>query len=1579
MLHIMKHLKAFFGRYRKSAPMKRGFIPFLETLEGRDLPSSLSAVSITSASNGSTLEDSVSSGDGSPVSSSVSGPFGTANSSASMFELSAAAAGSGSISNPSSASAVGFWDFQILGVPAGNQVPLEFSYQTSLAPSPGGSVLGTISDAVASYSASAGSASQGGTENIAEANGTSDPIITGDVGDNHVITATFVGNGALVASVTAVASASPGASSTSSVTLGLQDVTSPVASQYPGLAVQFDDGQIFHLGTVYTLKDNGSACATPGNVQVGEPIDLNTGNVYQSVVDYSTAGADTLSFTRYYNTFTPSNDAATTLGQRWRSTFDSYLHINSPTSVTAERSTGQILNFNLAGGVWTSDSDMDYKLTQSGSTWTLTDPQDNVETYTDNESGLGMLDTIRARDGYTQTLQYNESDELGSVTDSFGRTLSFTYQNGLLNTLTTPNGLVYSYGYSAGPDVSDELTSVTYPTTPQTSLSYDYYTTGLLKDIFDQDGNRYVSYVYDSQNRATQVYMGGNPGTSSETVSYNADGSRTVSDANGLQTVYKFTLLQGVPKVTEIDRLPSTGAPTSSFYTYDTNGYVATYTDWNGNVTQYVNDARGQPTSITEAAGTPLASATTISYLPNYHLPMQIVAPGLTTIFTYDANGNLLTCTETDTTTQTVPYSTNGQQRTWTYTYDALGHVLTAQGPRTDVNDKTTYTYDATGNLSTVTDALGHVTRITSYNHSGLPLSMTDANGVVTMLAYDAMGRLITSTVETAAGNAVTRYGYDAAGLLTSVTQPDNSVLYYGYDAAERLTGISDPAGESITYTLDGTGNIIRQDIRNSSGAIVETQSQVFNQLNELVQSIGALPNEVTSYGHDPDGNVTSITDPLHNTTTQAFDPLNRLISVTDALNGVTQYGYNAQGNNVSVTAPRYLTTSYVYDGFGQVIQITCPDTGTTIYHLDAAGNVISQKDARGVVTKWTYDALNRVTSETFPATPAENITYTYDSTKGGNKGIGRLTGFTDQSGPTRLKYDDLGNVIAVTQVIGDQKYKTAYAYNLAGNVTRITYPSGLIVNYSYDSQGRISGVTSQVDKRAKPVTLASNVTYEPFGPLASFTYGNGLVMTRTFNANYQITGITTQSATAKVQNLGVGYDATGNITSIIDHLTPGDNQTFTYDALNRLTTATGAYPTVTYTYDADSNRLTSTQGGITQTYSYSATSDRLLSVTSSNGGTERFTYTPDGNTATDIGGGQDTIYTYSSSNRLAQAATGCEDTASYLYNALGERVSERVGKTTTNFLYDQNSDLIAEANGKNGNVTTEYVWLGDLPLAEIENDKIYYIQSDQTNTPQMMTNGSQKVVWDRDQQPFGQTVSITGNVTDSLRFSGQVADAASGLDYNMMRDYDPTLGRYIEADPIGLSGGINVYGYVEQNPLNGSDPLGLCTETNPSGLSNLDIALQGFLQGLETFGSGALEGAEIVSLIALAIPTEGASLPVLEGELGVIEQEIGTTQGGVQALGRTVSGVLQNGGRSIGSAGLNQGVRVVGNEAELQGLFNEISQGGTTVTGSSYPGTLVRLSDGSLVGLRGASRSGGATIDITGPTGQTLKIHIAP
>jgi RHS repeat-associated protein len=103
----------------------------------------------------------------------------------------------------------------------------------------------------------------------------------------------------------------------------------------------------------------------------------------------------------------------------------------------------------------------------------------------------------------------------------------------------------------------------------------------------------------------------------------------------------------------------------------------------------------------------------------------------------------------------------------------------------------------------------------------------------------------------------------------------------------------------------------------------------------------------------------------------------------------------------------------------------------------------------------------------------------------------------------------------------------------------------------------------------------------------------------------------------------------------------------------------------------------------------------------------------------------------------------------------------------------------------------------------------VAYIHADHLGTPQKMTDASKAITWDRVQDPFGNTVSLAGAAQVPARFPGQYADEESALAYNYFRDYDPTLGRYLQSDPIGLAGGLNTYGYVGGNPLRWVDPTG--------------------------------------------------------------------------------------------------------------------------------------------------------------------------
>jgi Domain of unknown function (DUF6531) len=178
-------------------------------------------------------------------------------------------------------------------------------------------------------------------------------------------------------------------------------------------------------------KDN-PGCPICGDVPSGDPISVGTGNMFEQVDDYHTSGANPLGFTRYYNSMGASNTFANTLGTNWSSSYDRYLRIVSASSVVAERADGQQVTFTSTNGSWTAATDVDVKLTNSGATWTLTDRHDTIETYTVAAGTFeGLLQSIRARNGYTQTLQYGSGNQLATVSDSFQRQLSFTYSGAL--------------------------------------------------------------------------------------------------------------------------------------------------------------------------------------------------------------------------------------------------------------------------------------------------------------------------------------------------------------------------------------------------------------------------------------------------------------------------------------------------------------------------------------------------------------------------------------------------------------------------------------------------------------------------------------------------------------------------------------------------------------------------------------------------------------------------------------------------------------------------------------------------------------------------------------------------------------------------------------------------------------------------------------------------------------------------------------------------------------------------------------------------------------------------------------------
>jgi RHS repeat-associated protein len=1123
----------------------------------------------------------------------------------------------------------------------------------------------------------------------------------------------------------------------------------------------------------------------------GNPINAGTGNKFQVENDFAAEAHTGLPLTRYYNS---QDTSASPFGKNWHSTWHRGLTMNGAT-VTITRADGRQDTFiNNGSNVLTANPDVTSVLapvmngaTQTG--WALTLADDRVENYTP----AGLLTSITTRAGLVTALTYDSSNRLAKVTGPFGHAMSFLYNaSGNVSTLTAPDGGVYSYVY----DAHNNLISVTYP--DNTVRKYVYENTSFpnaLTGIVDENGNRFATFAYDSQGRATSTQHAG--GAELTSVAYNSDGTSTVTDARGNIHSYNLTTQFGLVKPTAITGAPMPSVGGSAF-SYDGNGFISSKADYDGNVTTYTHDTRGDETSRTEASGTPLARTINTTWSSTFHLPTLITEPtGRTIAFSYDTHGNLLTRTVT----------AGSQTRTTSYTYNAQGQVLTAADP---LHHVTSYSYDSHGDVASVTDALGHVTHFSSYDADGRPLRITDPNGLVTTLTYDPRGHITSRT----AGTEKTLYAYNAVGNLTKVTLPDGSFLTYQYDAAHRLTGIKDTLGNAIAYTLDATSNRIKEQVFDPANTLTRTRSYAYDSVNRLIQEIGAQ-NQTTLYGYDPQGNLLSVTDPLSHVTQFAYDPLNRKTQATDAGGGVTQFAYDPLDRLTSETDPRGLATAYSYDGLDDPTGLISPDSGTASRTFDAAGNVLSVTDARGKTTTYAYDALNRVTKAAY-ADGTSSI-YQYDQ---GVNGVGHLTGMTDPAGTTSFNYDQHGRLLQKTQT-ANASTKTvnpilimSYSYDASGRMTSLTYPSGSQVSLKYDVDGRVNALT----QGATP--LAQNVQYQPFGGVAGWAQGNGSSYSRTFDQDGRITSM---SMGAVLINLG--YDASSRIVAQTE--TGLATKTYSYDALDRLTDYADGASGTNFFYDADGNRTINASTNGNTVYTYALGSNRLLSRSGLVNETDQ--YDADGN----LTGDGLHVFTYSARGRMAQATTK-GNAVRYGINGLGERISKAgmgVSPSGVNlFMYDASGHLLGEYDDK-GNVIEENVWLGDLPVTVEDGNNgggrgdgrgrngrggnaikdIFFISPDHLGAPHLITDARGKKVWNWNHDPFGMTDPIaSGNFSLDLRFPGQIHDDETGLSYNIMRDYRPDAGRYVQSDPLGLGAGVNTYGYVEGNPLWASDPYGL-------------------------------------------------------------------------------------------------------------------------------------------------------------------------
>jgi len=275
-----------------------------------------------------------------------------------------------------------------------------------------------------------------------------------------------------------------------------------------------------------------------------------------------------------------------------------------------------------------------------------------------------------------------------------------------------------------------------------------------------------------------------------------------------------------------------------------------------------------------------------------------------------------------------------------------------------------------------------------------------------------------------------------------------------------------------------------------------------------------------------------------------------------------------------------------------------------------------------------------------------------------------------------------------------------------------------------------------------------------------------------------------------------------------------------------------------TFSYDSNGNRQSLNNAATIEDYTYTPASNRLANISG-----QSIQRDASGNRLSDQGGSR--TFSYSDTNRLESVTVGGTSVATYVHNGLGQRVQKTTAAGTSVYLYDLEGHIIAEHDAAGGFIK-DYVWIEDVPVAQVDAGETFtYLHVDHLGTPRLATDDSQTVVWRWDSDAFGSTAANEDPDGDSiatvvnLRFPGQYFDAESGFHYNYYRTYDPSVGRYLESDPIGLTGGLNSYSYVSGNPLSSSDSFGLA-DTMTTRMTAL--AARGDLNSLRNlYQSGAL------------------------------------------------------------------------------------------------------------------------------------------
>jgi RHS repeat-associated protein len=727
-------------------------------------------------------------------------------------------------------------------------------------------------------------------------------------------------------------------------------------------------------------------------------------------------------------------------------------------------------------------------------------------------------------------------------------------------------------------------------------------------------------------------------------------------------------------------------------------------------------------------------------------------------------------------------------------------------------------------------DAAGRITRLerndgtryaVSYDHAGRLEAITDAQGSRQEVRFDAESNVVQTQARDAAGNVPfdeVRYEYDPAGRLVA----DNRGNHRTYDLLGRLIRETDPLGRRSIYQYDALGRQVVQEERARGPQIARMRK-------------------------------TALDD-------------------NDDIRAVTRLHYrNDRAEASEIVAANGATTAMEQDDFGRTVRLISPDTGTTVAKFDEADRIVQLVDAVGNRFRYTHDSLGRMIERTIshPERPGatDRAEWRYE---GAN-----LVESSNQHQADRYRWDVHGRLVRKTVHLrtsgpgsAGHLFETRYRYDDAGRLSEKRLPDGLVVVHRYDAHGRESAVLLRYPNGQEQPIIASVVSDAVHG-VRELTFGNGVVTANARDRRGRLVGIATAARRSggppePLYSQRIIYDAADRIVAIDRD---GRSEVYAYDGFNRLVEVDTHHKHRRFRYDLVGNRMATWEAGTQAastaraSSSYEPQSNRLLRVMQEAAmptvmQETVWQYDATGNPVR-IG---DRQYRYALNGRLEEVLESDRHLAAYRYNAEGERVSKTVHGRTTHFLYDEHR-IVAEAD-EAGRITAHYLFQEDVQVAKVETSqgpthaptwipvapspwrkagawirsqlleddeadlrgplkavRLLYIHTDHLGIPRVLSDSSRQVVWKAAYDAFGSaTISDDPDgdgqpVQMNLRLMGQYHDAETGMHYNYMRDYDPTNGRYLQSDPIGIAGGLNTYIYGLNNPLSYVDPSGLICE----------------------------------------------------------------------------------------------------------------------------------------------------------------------